>query len=437
MTQVVDENEGEWTNDDFVSFVRVQDSEDEAEERDFSNGGFLNQNETIMCSGVLPPWMSHPSDAYINPLVRLHNEIVDFCSLMEPRPNELRQREKLVERFTRLAESCFKGCKVSVFGSQATGLLLPTSDIDITIVLKEGGKEDEETKTKENQVLQDQEDMENWNISGTSSSLSPLHILASALGTEWIEDLKYLEVIENTRVPLVKFMTTDGLAMDISFNQDNGPRAAALMKTFLQAMPPLRPLTFVLKYYLALRGLNEPYSGGIGSYMLQLMIVSFLQHRERDSYNHRRPSVYNLGCLLVEFMELYGFDFNYMTTGISVRHDGMYFPKGARNRKEVFLIPNRLFSLAMENPLDPTMDVGKPSFKMFLIQRAFDTSFKSLLAHVAEPVIPVPSILAVILPASPEMQHRSNGVNKSSQEQSPSPETTDVHPPERKRRRFR
>jgi non-canonical poly(A) RNA polymerase PAPD5/7 len=112
-----------------------------------------------------------------------------------------------------------------------------------------------------------------------------------------------------------------------------------------------------------------------------------------------------LGCLLVEFLELYGLDMNYLTTGISVRHDGFYFPKGARDRREVYgsTNPSRTFALAMENPLDPTMDVGKASFKMQLIQRSFDTAFKVLLAHVAEPAIPAPSILLSILPASSEM----------------------------------
>ena len=67
-------------------------------------------------------------------------------------------------------------------------------------------------------------------------------------------------------------------------------------------MPPLRPLTFILKYFLKARVLNEPYSGGVGSYMLQLLIVSFLQHRERDAVRFGKPGLYNLGCLLVEFL---------------------------------------------------------------------------------------------------------------------------------------
>ena len=47
----------------------------------------------------------------------------------------------------------------------------------------------------------------------------------------------------------------------------------------MDAMPPLRPLVLVLKFFLAQRGLNETFTGGVGSYMLQLMVVSFLQQR--------------------------------------------------------------------------------------------------------------------------------------------------------------
>lgn len=35
----------------------------------------------------------------------------------------------------------------------------------------------------------------------------------------------------------------------------------------------------------------------------------------------------NLGVLLIEFFELYGNNFNYFNTGISVRDGGSYFSK--------------------------------------------------------------------------------------------------------------
>jgi non-canonical poly(A) RNA polymerase PAPD5/7 len=289
-------------------------------------------------------------------------------------------------------------CKVQVFGSQATGLFLPTSDIDLVIMMDK-----DETNGKEDKKRVEEREMQEWD----ASSGSPLLRLAQTLRDEWQDELTYLEVIENTRVPLVKFTHSSGVSLDVCFDQETGPKAAVLMKTYMDAMPPLRPLAFVLKYFMESRGLNEPYSGGVGSYMLQLMIVSFLQHRERDGYNFRRPSLYNLGCLLVEFFELYGLDFNYVTTGLSVRHDGFYFPKGSKDRKEHFWQPSRRFAMAIENPLEPTHDVGKPSYRIQTVQRSFELAFKTLLAHLSEPMVPAVSSLASILPPTAEMVKRA------------------------------
>jgi len=372
----------------------------------------------------LPPWMLHHVDRRhkTNPMVALHNEIVGFCHLMEPRQEEMIQRNELVQRFKALAESIFtEGCQVEVFGSQATGLCLPNSDIDIVIQLEgEGGGDNNEvmkevggekgmggdTKSGERRKVsreQELKDMENWNApSGT-----PLERLAEGLREEWYDDLIYLEVIPNTRVPLVKF--THGptkIQIDVCFNQKTGVQAAQLMHRYMDALPPLRPLTFVLKYFLSSRGLNQPYSGGMGSFMLQMMIVSFLQHRAREFSYNRMPINYNLGALLMDFLELYSMDFNFITVGVSVRFDGYYFPKGASDRKGDFWQIERPFSFAMENPLDPKMDVGAPSFRVSWIQRAFEIALKVVLCHVTEPMQPSVSILASILPPTEEMFQR-------------------------------
>ena len=74
-----------------------------------------------------------------------------------------------------------------------------------------------------------------------------------------------------------------------------GPAAALLMRRFLTDLPPLRPLTLALKQFLACRNLNQPYHGGVGSFALQMMVVSFLQQRRREDVVAGRPPVANLG----------------------------------------------------------------------------------------------------------------------------------------------
>lgn len=401
--------------EDFISLVLVDDGEEEEGNRDEGSGTYsttgTNGKRSFDKHKSLPPWMENYVDyRLVNPLVALHNEILWFCKLMEPRQEEMRTREELVAKFTALAQSTFRDCKVDVFGSQATGLCLPTSDIDIAIQLKEkeeekDGYEKEESLKKKKNISKQQEldDMKNWN----EPTGSPLKLLAAALREQWLDELSYLEVIENTRIPLCKF--THGptnISIDVCFNQRTGPQAAALMHQYMEALSPLRPLTFVLKKFMASRGLNQPYTGGVGSFLLQTMILTFLQHRERDSVNKRRPSQYNLGALLVEFLEFYSTDFNFILAGVSIRFDGFFFPKGATDRKKKFWQPQRPFSIAMENPLDPTFDVGSPSFRIDLVQRSFEVAFKTLLCHVSEPRIPTTSILASILMPSEEMWER-------------------------------
>lgn len=62
-----------------------------------------------------------------------------------------------------------------------------------------------------------------------------------------------------------------------------GPQEADRILNYMIAFPPLRPLTLVIKQFLAQRGMNEVYTGGLGSYAVLLMTMNFLQqHPVRD-----------------------------------------------------------------------------------------------------------------------------------------------------------
>ena len=106
---------------------------------------------------------------------------------------------------------------MAVFGSQATGLFLPTSDIDLVILFK---KKDDEVKSDEKEKSIEKQEMKDY-----TPMASPLKSLADALKDEWREELSYLEVIENARVPLVKFTHgPSGISFDVCFDQETGPK---------------------------------------------------------------------------------------------------------------------------------------------------------------------------------------------------------------------
>lgn len=72
---------------------------------------------------------------------------------------------------------------------------------------------------------------------------------------------------------------TGRFAVDISLNQTNGVKAGRIVNSLLKQLPALQSLVMVVKLFLNQRSLNEVYSGGLGSYAIVCMTVSFLQVR--------------------------------------------------------------------------------------------------------------------------------------------------------------
>ncbi|MGH0166275.1 UNVERIFIED_CONTAM: hypothetical protein FKN15_054999 [Acipenser sinensis] len=216
-------------------------------------------------------------------------------------------RKEVVQRIKDVIRELWPNADVHIFGSFSTGLYLPTSDIDLVVFGK-------------------------WD------SL-PLWTLEQALRKHNIADENSVKVLDKATVPIIKL--TDSyteVKVDISFNVQNGVKAAQLIKEF--------------KEFLLQRDLNEVFTGGIGSYSLFLMAVSFLQLHYREDASS--PNA-NIGVLLIEFFELYGRHFNYLKTGIRIKDGGSYVAKEEVQKSMVDgYRPSMLY---IEDPLQPGNDV--------------------------------------------------------------------------------
>lgn len=233
------------------------------------------RREETLGSKEDPPWARGRESWIHSPLLQLHQEIVDFCEFVAPTEAEQQMRDVAVQRVSAVVKSIWPSCQVKVFGSFATGLYLPTSDVDV-VVLDSGC-----------QVIQD-------GLKAISKALRRDNVGIS------------IQVIAKARVPIIKFIeTTSNIPFDISFDVANGPEAADFIKVAIGAIPPLRPLCLVLKIFLQQRELNEVYQGGIGSYALLVMILTHLQmhpsKRRVSSRGQAPPLETNLGILLLIF----------------------------------------------------------------------------------------------------------------------------------------
>lgn len=189
-----------------------------------------------------------------------------------------------------------------------------------------------------------------------SDKVTVLHALANTMRRAGITDR--VTIVAKAKVPIIKFITTHGrFAVDISLNQVNGVAAGKLINRYLKELPALRALVMVTKAFLSQRSMNEVYTGGLGSYSIVCLSISFLQMHPKVRRGEIDPSR-NLGVLVMEFFELYGCYFNYEEVGISLRDGGTYYNKAARGWQDY----KQAGLLSIEDPADPSNDISRGSF---------------------------------------------------------------------------
>lgn len=104
-----------------------------------------------------------------------------------------------------------------------------------------------------------------------------------------------------------------------------------VFRNFILSNPPhFNHNTHFYHHQQSQRRLNETYGGGMGSFVLVTIIISFLQMRFKNLAYRKVQQSWNLGGLLLEFFVLYGNTFNYVHTGISISKGGFYFEKLCR-----------------------------------------------------------------------------------------------------------
>ena len=267
-------------------------------------------------------------------------------------------RKLCVSRITAVINSIVKNAKVEIFGSFETSLYLPTSDIDICI----------------------------FEDSNNPSLLLDLFQAIKECGIS-----SKTEHLQNAKVPIIKF--TDKLTkfnVDVSLNMSNGVEVVSLIKELLNQDigAALKPLMLMMKLFLLQRHLNEVFTGGLSSYGLLIMIVSFLKSHPRISTGQISAKD-NLGILLIEFLDLYGKKVNYEKVGIGFSQftGGYFFDKTSQNFIDTsnYRGPQnqRPIKFCIQDPNDHTNDVSKGTRLSNVIKHEFAQSFNKLTFIIA------------------------------------------------------
>ena len=131
------------------------------------------------------------------------------------------------------------------------------------------------------------------------------------------------------------------------------------------------------------------------------MVISFIQLHPRIDAKDTNA---NLGVLLLEFFELYGRFFNYYRVAIRIKDGGAYISKSEIQKQ---MDPNyRPSILCIEDPLNPSNDIGKSSYGAIMVKQAFEYAYNTLHQAVGplhSTVDPNESILGRIIRVTDEV----------------------------------
>lgn len=340
-------------NDDFIAFSdsSLSSDSDELQHSKLENRPEEPQLEKdkieIAITSSDYPWTinhDHSKETEIADWLTL--EIHDFVKYISPSKEEIKARNVTISKLRQAVKSLWPDADLHVFGSYATDLYLPGSDIDC-VVNSEGG--DKQTRTCLYKLAQ--------------------HLKNEHIATE-------IEVIVKTRVPIIKFVEPETqIHIDVSFERINGLEAAKLIREWLEETPGLRELVLIIKQFLHSRRLNNVHTGGLGGFSIICLVYSFLHLHPRILTGEIDP-LENLGVLLIDFFELYGKNFGYDDVAISLLGGKpAYFSK--LDWKELHPIRNS-FSLAIQDPGDKTNNISRGSFNIRDIKKAFAGAFDLL-----------------------------------------------------------
>ena len=219
----------------------------------------------------------------------LHKEICDFYDFVRPRPFEEAMRADLLTRLQAAMLAFDATYTVQSFGSFAAGLYLPNADMDLVVVSQyflETG------------------------IPRVAQSRNQMSKLARHLERSKIAQANSIEIIAGAKVPLIKFLDkTTSLRVDLSFENLSGVIANKTFHEWKAQFPAMPVIVTVIKQYLLMRGMNEVVSGGLGGFTVTCLVTSLLQNMPRVQTGELVPEQ-NLGEILLEFLDLYGNQFD-------------------------------------------------------------------------------------------------------------------------------
>ena len=268
--------------------------------------------------------------------------------------------DTLIQNVQNSIDKSIQNHKVNLYGSHATNLCLPWSDLDIVLIKKNN------INSENDQNI----------ISENNNNLIILSNLYEYIRNEpWVKECK---LISKAAVPIIKLVSIEKYnykSIDISIQDDKhfGLKCVELVKQFIEEYKSLKPLVLAIKNILKRAYLNDPYKGGISSYGLILMIIYFFQKQKLSGVDiSPGENNSNLGKLFFEFIRFYAIFFESNKIIININDNENIF-----NEFEYHNMGHSS-DLIIIDPLNHYNNVAKSCLQFYNIKMSFIICLKTL-----------------------------------------------------------
>ena len=299
-------------------------------------------------------------------------------------------------KFKTIVEEIFPDfeMKIKIFGAYAQGLSLPWSDLKVVLINNNGNNNteniigdnitDNETVTAAKTIISNTE-IDNNTLSEESSSIfynnNDIELLRNLCYALKKYNLQSQEIINEKGSKNYIYLSTneefDKIKVYISIYNPNhqGLKILELVKSYMKEYPPMRPLILAIGTILKSANLNKVNSGGLSSYGLILMVVSFIQSQKDNIINSFDLENIN-GKLFYDFLNYYGinFDFNkYMI--ITYLKNEINSPLNEKENQNNYGPNQNIKELTILDPLNKNNNVAKSTFQFMNVKMAFMIAF--------------------------------------------------------------
>ena len=330
----------------------------------------------------------------------LNKDLIDYEKYIDNKM--LKKKPKIIlflKKFKTIIDETFHDLemKIEIFGAYAQGLSLPWSDLKIVLINNNSNNTeniigdnitDNETSTVAQTNIKSNSEIDNYNnynLSEESSSIFNNNNNDEDLLRK-INDALKKNNLENQLIINEKgsknyvFISTDDefdkIKIYISIDNPNhqGLKILELVKSYMKEYPPMRRLILALGTILKSANLNKVKSGGLSSYGLILMVVSFIQS-QRDNITNSFDLENINGKLFYDFLNYYGinFDFNKFVIITYLKNEINSPLTEKENQYNIGINQNK--ELTICDPLNKKINVAKPTYQFMNIKMAFMIAF--------------------------------------------------------------